>query len=168
MKKLIFIVLFVVIAVIAGGYAVWKSNQPSQWDVNLAQAVEDETAIVYYDSPIKSNTGVIGIWNKNDFPIDVYFYPYDGDAPVYGGNNVSEMDIPADSQVIGPHHLLKIWVEEELQYVLVARGLSDDVYMVGRIAVSQIKNLVIAYKERYDRNGFFQNLLLDNLLLVDI
>lgn len=101
MKKLIFIVLFVVIAVIAGGYAVWKSNQPSQWDVNLAQAVEDETAIVYYDSPIKSNTGVIGIWNKNDFPIDVYFYPYDGDAPVYGGNNVSEMDIPADSQVIG-------------------------------------------------------------------
>lgn len=75
---------------------------------------------------------------------------------------------PADSQVIGPHHLLKIWVEEELQYVLVARGLSDDVYMVGRIAVSQIKNLVIAYKERYDRNGFFQNLLLDNLLLVDI
>lgn len=101
MKKLIFIVLFVVIAVIAGCYAVWKSNQPSQWDVNLAQAVEDETAIVYYDSPIKSNTGVIGIWNKNDFPIDVYFYPYDGDAPVYGGNNVSEMDIPADSQVIG-------------------------------------------------------------------
>ena len=75
---------------------------------------------------------------------------------------------PADSQVIGPHHLLKIWVEEELQYVLVARGLSDDVYMVGRIAVSQIKNLVTAYKERYDRNGFFQNLLLDNLLLVDI
>ena len=75
---------------------------------------------------------------------------------------------PADSQVIGPHHLLKIWVEEELQYILVARGLSDDVYMVGRIAVSQIKNLVVAYKERYDRNGFFQNLLLDNLLLVDI
>ena len=75
---------------------------------------------------------------------------------------------PADSQVIGPHHLLKIWVEDELQYILVARGLSDDVYMVGRIAVSQIKNLVVAYKERYDRNGFFQNLLLDNLLLVDI
>ena len=101
MKKLIFIVLFVVIAVIAGGYAVWKSNQPSQWDVNLAQAVEDETAIVYYDNPIKSNAGVVGIWNKNDFPIDVYFYPYDGEAPVYGGNNVSKMDIPADSQVIG-------------------------------------------------------------------
>ena len=46
--------------------------------------------------------------------------------------------------------------------------MTDDVYMVGKIAVSQIQNLVIAYKERFDRNNFFQNLLLDNLLLVDI
>lgn len=75
---------------------------------------------------------------------------------------------PADSQVIGPHHLLKIWDEGELLYVLIARGMSDDVYMVGKIAVCQIQNLVIAYKERFDRNNFFQNLLLDNLLLVDI
>ena len=75
---------------------------------------------------------------------------------------------PADSQVIGVHHLLKICDEGELLYVLVARGMTDDVYMVGKIAVSQIQNLVIAYKERFDRNNFFQNLLLDNLLLVDI
>lgn len=75
---------------------------------------------------------------------------------------------PADSQVIGAHHLLKILDEGELLYILVAKGMSDDVYMVGRIAVSQIQNLVIAYKERYDRNNFFQNLILDNLLLVDI
>ena len=40
--------------------------------------------------------------------------------------------------------------------------------MVGKIAVSQIQNLTIAYKERFDRNNFFQNLILDNLLLVDI
>ena len=75
---------------------------------------------------------------------------------------------PADSQVIGAHHLLKIYDEGELLYVLLAKGLSDDVYMVGKIAVCQIQNLVIAYKERFDRNNFFQNLLLDNLLLVDI
>lgn len=75
---------------------------------------------------------------------------------------------PADSQVIGPHHLLKILDEGELLYILVARGASDDVYMVGKIAVCQIQNLAIAYKERFDRNNFFQNLILDNLLLVDI
>ena len=75
---------------------------------------------------------------------------------------------PADSQVIGQHHLLKILDEGELLYILVAKGMSDDVYMVGKIAVCQLQNLAIAYKERFDRNNFFQNLLLDNLLLVDI
>ena len=75
---------------------------------------------------------------------------------------------PADSQVIGAHHLLKIMDEGDPIYVLVARGFGDDVYMVGKIAVSQLQNLIIAYKERFDRNNFFQNLILDNLLLVDI
>ena len=75
---------------------------------------------------------------------------------------------PADSQVIGDRHLLKIYDEDELQYILVAKGSSDDAYMIGRIAVSQLQGLIIAYKERFDRNNFFQNLLLDNLLLVDI
>lgn len=77
-------------------------------------------------------------------------------------------DSPADSQVIGVHHLLKIYDEGELLHVLVARGMSDDVYMVGKVAACQLHNLVIAYRERFDKNGFFQNLLLDNLLLVDI
>ncbi len=76
---------------------------------------------------------------------------------------------PADSQVIGSHHLLKVRDEEEfLLYILDARGSGEDTYMVGRIAVSQLQHLIIAYKERFDRNNFFQNLLLDNLLLVDI
>lgn len=75
---------------------------------------------------------------------------------------------PADSQVIGVDHLLKIYDENELAYVLDARGTSDEAYLIGRIAVSQIQQLILAYKERFDRNNFFQNLLLDNLLLVDI
>lgn len=75
---------------------------------------------------------------------------------------------PADSQVIGTDHLLKIRDEGELIYILVARGSNDEAYMIGKIAVSQIQNLIVAYKERFDRNNFFQNLLLDNLLLVDI
>lgn len=75
---------------------------------------------------------------------------------------------PADSQVIGTHHLLKIQDDSELAYVLDAKGVSEDTYMIGRIAVSQLQNLIIAYKERFDRNNFIQNLLLDNLLLVDI
>ena len=34
--------------------------------------------------------------------------------------------------------------------------------------VSQLQSLITAYKEKVDRNSFYQNLLLDNLLLVDI
>ncbi|MCH5270890.1 MAG: helix-turn-helix domain-containing protein [Lachnospiraceae bacterium] len=75
---------------------------------------------------------------------------------------------PADSQVIGSHYLLKILDERELLYVLVAKGHGDEAYTIGRIAVCQLQNLVVAYKERFDRNNFFQNLLLDNLLLIDI
>ena len=78
------------------------------------------------------------------------------------------VDSPADSQVIGAYHLLKILDEGETLYILVARGFGEDTYMIGKIAVSQLQNLAIAYKERFDRNNFFQNLLLDNLLLVDI
>lgn len=75
---------------------------------------------------------------------------------------------PADSQVIGMHHLMKIFDEGELLFILDAKGNGEDTYMIGKIAVSQLQNLIIAYKEKFDRNNFFQNLLLDNLLLVDI
>lgn len=78
------------------------------------------------------------------------------------------VESPADSQVIGQHHLLKVLDEEAVLFVLDAKGNSEDTYMIGRIAVSQLQHLIIAYKERYDRNNFFQNLLLDNMLLVDI
>lgn len=78
------------------------------------------------------------------------------------------VESPADSQVIGTHHLMKVLDEEEVLYILDARGSSEDTYMLGKIAVSQLQHLIVAYKERYDRNNFFQNLLLDNMLLVDI
>ena len=78
------------------------------------------------------------------------------------------VDSPADSQVIGQCHLLKVLDEGELAYVLVAKGNSDDTYVIGKIAVSQLSQLIVAYKERFDRNNFFQNLIMDNLLLVDV
>ena len=40
--------------------------------------------------------------------------------------------------------------------------------MIGKLAAFQIQNLLMAYKERYDKDNFIKNLLLDNLLLVDI
>ena len=74
---------------------------------------------------------------------------------------------PAGSQVLQGCQYLKIYDEEDPVYVLLC-GDSSEEYMIGKIAVSNIQNLITAYKERFDRNNFFQNLLLDNLLLVDI
>ena len=80
----------------------------------------------------------------------------------------SFIDSQADSQVIQDCHLFRIVDEDVTSYVLVARGMGEDIYTIGRVAVSEIQNLMTAYKERFDRNNFFQNLILDNLLLVDI
>ncbi|MCD8039556.1 MAG: helix-turn-helix domain-containing protein [Lachnospiraceae bacterium] len=75
---------------------------------------------------------------------------------------------PADSQIVGDYHMLKVMEEHEPLYVLITKGTGADAYMIGKIAVSQIQRLVTAYKEHYDKNNFFQNLIMDNLLLVDI
>ncbi|MBO7631736.1 MAG: helix-turn-helix domain-containing protein [Lachnospiraceae bacterium] len=77
-------------------------------------------------------------------------------------------DSPADSQVISECQFFKVYDDHQLEYILLARGDSDDVYMVGKLATFQIQNLLVAYKERFDKDNFIKNLLLDNLLLVDI
>ena len=74
----------------------------------------------------------------------------------------------ADSQIVKGYQFFKIYDEHQLEYVLVVNGGSEDSYTIGKIAVFQIQNLLVAYKERFDKDNFIKNLLLDNLLLVDI
>ena len=66
------------------------------------------------------------------------------------------------------YQFFKIFDEQQLEYILIAGGIGEDVYMVGKLAAFQIQNLLVAYKERFDKDNFIKNLLLDNLLLVDI
>ena len=40
--------------------------------------------------------------------------------------------------------------------------------MIGRLAACQIRNIVTAYREQFDRNSFIQNVVLGNMLVVDI
>ena len=74
----------------------------------------------------------------------------------------------ADSQIVQEYHYFKVYDNQNVEYILISKGSSDDAYMIGKVAVCEIQNLIIAYKERLDKNNFIQNLLLDNLLLVDI
>ena len=78
------------------------------------------------------------------------------------------MDSPAESQVVNGYQFFKVIDEQNLEYILLAKGTSDDVYMLGKLATFQIQNLLVAYKERFDKDNFIKNLLLDNLLRVDM
>ena len=77
-------------------------------------------------------------------------------------------DSMADSQVMRGYHFFKIYDNQTVEYVLIAKGSNEDAYMIGRVAVAEIQNLIVAYKERFDKSNFIQNLILDNLLLVDV
>ena len=90
------------------------------------------------------------------------------DAEDYEGSILAFVDSPADSQVIQGYQFFKVFDDHQLEYILLAKGGSDDVYMVGKLASFQIQSLLVAYKERFDKDNFIKNLLLDNLLLVDI
>ncbi len=92
---------------------------------------------------------------------------FDG-ADHFRDSVLSFVTSPADSQVISGYQFFKVLDDGQLEYILIVNGNSDDVYMVGKIASFQLQTLLVAYKERFDKDNFIKNLLLDNLLLVDI
>ena len=90
------------------------------------------------------------------------------EADNYTDAALAFVESPADSQVVQGCQFFKVFDEHQLEYVLLAYGDTADAYMIGKIATFQIQNLLVAYKERFDKDNFIKNLLLDNLLLVDI
>ena len=63
-------------------------------------------------------------------------------------------DSPADSQVLQGYQFFKVFDDNQLEYIILAQGETDDVYMIGKIAAFQIQNLLVAYKERFDKDNF--------------
>jgi len=86
----------------------------------------------------------------------------------YEGAVLAFVGSPAESQSLQSAHFFKVFNDQQLEYILVVKGDSEDVYMIGKMVAFQIQSLIVAYKERYDKDNFIKNLLLDNLLLVDI
>lgn len=74
----------------------------------------------------------------------------------------------ADSQIASGCNFFKVYDDGQLEFVVFVVGESDEAAMLGKMAAFQIEELMIAYKERFDKDNFIKNLLLDNLLLVDI
>lgn len=80
---------------------------------------------------------------------------------------ISFIQSSAETQEVGGALLFKVYEDRQAGYILAAKG-DGDAFLVGKLVVSQLQSLITAYKEKVDRNSFYQNLLLDNLLLVDI
>lgn len=59
----------------------------------------------------------------------------------------------ADSQLVKGFQYFKVCDDYQLEYVLVAHGDDEDTYMVGKLAAFQIQNLIVAYKERFDKDS---------------
>jgi carbohydrate diacid regulator len=74
----------------------------------------------------------------------------------------------AEALTMKNYQFFKVFDELQLEYVLVTKGDSDESLLVGKMATFQLQSLLTAYKERFDKDNFIKNLLLDNLLLVDI
>ncbi len=75
----------------------------------------------------------------------------------------------AESQVASGCQFFKVFDEQHLEFIIIAKGLDEEeTLLVGKIATFQVQELLVAYKERFDKDNFIKNLLLDNLLLVDI
>ncbi|MCR4739417.1 MAG: helix-turn-helix domain-containing protein [Lachnospiraceae bacterium] len=77
------------------------------------------------------------------------------------------MNSPAAFQELKGRLLFKINEDDQLSFILIVDA-GDDAFLIGKMTVCQIQNLIIAYRDRIDKNSFYQNLILDNLLLVDI
>ena len=90
------------------------------------------------------------------------------DFEIQAGDVQAFVDSPAESQLVRGYQYFKVNDDYQLEYILVAHGEDEDTYMVGKLAAFQLQSLIVAYKERFDKDSFIKNLLLDNLLLVDI
>lgn len=117
--------------------------------------------------------GLCKITDADFLVLDVHGEPVastEADLKVKPAELKDFIDAPADTEMIGQLQLFKIFDESQLEYVLVVSGSgsSGDNTVVGKLAAFQLQNLLRAYKERFDKENFIKNLLLDNLLLVDI
>ena len=77
-------------------------------------------------------------------------------------------EIGAEQQIFGNHILYNIMIDGETEYILVAGQNTEYAHIIGRMAVCQIRNLILSKTEQFDRNTFIQNVLLGNMLKVDI
>ena len=74
------------------------------------------------------------------------------DFSIQPGDIQAFVESQADSQLVKGFQYFKVCDDYQLEYVLVAHGDDEDTYMIGKLAAFQIQNLIVAYKERFDKD----------------
>lgn len=108
--------------------------------------------------------------------LELALFQANGKVVVYTNEFGKEIDAiveefleSAESELFyGEYQLFKINIENETDYVLVTCGSVENGLVIGRMAASQVRTLILSKSEEFDRNVFIQNVLLGNMLTIDM
>ena len=73
------------------------------------------------------------------------------DAVESGAASEKPKDVEDNSQEIRDMHFFKVFDDYQLEYIVIAYGEGDTV-TVGKMAAFQLQNLLVAYKEHFDKD----------------
>ncbi len=90
------------------------------------------------------------------------------EAERYRESALTFIESPAEIQVARGYQYFKILDAGNPEYIMLVKGDTDDIYTIGKLVAFQLQNLLAAHKEKYDKENFIKNVLLDNMLIVDI
>lgn len=74
------------------------------------------------------------------------------DVVINKSDIVSFAESQADTQEIRENMYFKVYDDYQVEYVVIATG-GDDTAMIGKMAAFQIQNLLVAYKEHFDKDN---------------
>lgn len=108
--------------------------------------------------------------------LDLALFQPDGGLAVYTTEVDKKVSLLVEQLMISEeesltkdiYQLYKLEVNQEIEYVLVTIGEIENINVVGKMAVCQIRNLILSKSEDFNRNTFIQNVLLGNMLTIDM
>ena len=74
----------------------------------------------------------------------------------------------AETQMLQGYQYFKAFDNGIAEFVVILDGEDEGTFQFGKMVAFHVQSLLVAYKERFDKDNFLKNLLMDNLLLVDI
>ena len=108
--------------------------------------------------------------------IDLYLFDPDGKL-IYATEEPDEryegwarefVGSEADTQSMSEVHFIKIKDKGVSLFVLAADGAGDETLVFLKMTAFQLQNMVNSDKDRFDKDNFLKNVILDNLLQIDI